>query len=64
MDSQWEDMSRNAFSNSALNKFLKKSDIEYVEVIDVDGGGCVALTALGREFVKKCVEKIFREIRV
>ena len=37
----------NAFSNSALNKFLKKSDIEYVEVIGVDGGGCVALTALG-----------------
>lgn len=37
----------NAFSNSALNDFLKKSDIEYVEVIGVDGGGCVALTALG-----------------
>lgn len=37
----------NAFSNSALNQFLKKSDIEYVEVIGVDGGGCVALTALG-----------------
>ena len=38
---------RNAFSNSALNQFLKKSDIEYVEVTGVDGGGCVALTALG-----------------
>lgn len=37
----------NAFSNSALNQLLKKSDIEYVEVIGVDGGGCVALTALG-----------------
>ncbi len=37
----------NAFSNSALNQFLKKSDIEYVEVIGVDGGCCVALTALG-----------------
>lgn len=37
----------NAFSNSALNEFLKKSDIECVEVIGVDGGGCVALTALG-----------------
>ncbi|MGN0153943.1 MAG: isochorismatase family protein [Lachnospiraceae bacterium] len=37
----------NAFSNSALNEFLKKSDIECVEVVGVDGGGCVALTALG-----------------
>lgn len=37
----------NAFTNSALKEFLKKSDIEYVEVIGVDGGGCVALTALG-----------------
>lgn len=36
-----------AFTNSALKEFLKKSDIEYVEVIGVDGGGCVALTALG-----------------
>lgn len=37
----------NAFSNPALNEFLKRSDIECVEVIGVDGGGCVALTALG-----------------
>lgn len=37
----------NAFSNSALNEFLKKGNIECVEVIGVDGGGCVALTALG-----------------
>lgn len=37
----------NAFTNSAFNEFLKKSDIECVEVIGVDGGGCVALTALG-----------------
>lgn len=37
----------NAFTNSALNEFLKKHNIEYVEVIGVDGGGCVALTALG-----------------
>lgn len=37
----------NAFTNSALNEFLKKHNIEYVEVVGVDGGGCVALTALG-----------------
>ncbi len=37
----------NAFSNPALNKFLKESNIECVEIIGVDGGGCVALTALG-----------------
>lgn len=37
----------NAFSNSALNEFLEKSGIECVEVVGVDGGGCVALTALG-----------------
>ena len=37
----------NAFSNPALNELLKKCDIECVEVVGVDGGGCVALTALG-----------------
>lgn len=37
----------NAFSNPALNELLKKGDIECVEVVGVDGGGCVALTALG-----------------
>ncbi|MCM1144172.1 MAG: isochorismatase family protein [Blautia sp.] len=37
----------NAFSNAALNEFLKKNDITCVEVVGVDGGGCVALTALG-----------------
>lgn len=37
----------NAFSNPALNGFLKRSGIECVEVVGVDGGGCVALTALG-----------------
>ncbi|MCM1087887.1 MAG: cysteine hydrolase [Muribaculaceae bacterium] len=37
----------NAFSNPALNEFLKKNDIACVEVVGVDGGGCVALTALG-----------------
>ena len=37
----------NAFSNPKLNDFLKEHDIECVEVVGVDGGGCVALTALG-----------------
>lgn len=37
----------NAFSNPKLNKFLKEHNIERVEVVGVDGGGCVGLTALG-----------------
>lgn len=37
----------NAFSNPALNDFLKNNQIECVEVVGVDGGGCVGLTALG-----------------
>lgn len=37
----------NAFTNPALNDLLKEHNIEYVEVVGVDGGGCVALTALG-----------------
>ncbi len=36
-----------AFTNSELDTLLKEHDIEYVEVVGVDGGGCVALTALG-----------------
>lgn len=37
----------NAFSNPALNTLLREHNIECVEVVGVDGGGCVALTALG-----------------
>lgn len=37
----------NAFTNPALCEFLKKHNIECVEIVGVDGGGCVALTALG-----------------
>lgn len=37
----------NAFSNPKLGDFLKEHNIESVEVVGVDGGGCVALTALG-----------------
>ena len=39
--------SGDAFTNPELNKFLKERDIEEVELIGVDGGGCVPLTALG-----------------
>lgn len=35
----------NAFTNSGLDILLKKHNIEYVEVVGVDGGACVALTA-------------------
>ena len=37
----------NAFTNPKLNDFLKEHDIECVKVVGVDGGWCVALTALG-----------------
>ena len=37
----------NAFTNPDLNDFLKEHNIKCVEVVGVDGGGCVALTALG-----------------
>lgn len=37
----------NAFANSGLDILLKKHNIEHVEVVGVDGGACVALTALG-----------------
>lgn len=36
-----------AFSNPELDTFLKGHEIQCIEVIGVDGGGCVALTALG-----------------
>lgn len=37
----------NAFSNPELNTLLKEHNIDEVELIGVDGGGCVALTAFG-----------------
>ena len=36
-----------AFTNPALDELLKKHKIECVEVVGVDGGACVSLTALG-----------------
>lgn len=37
----------NAFSNPDLDRFLKENGVYTVEVIGIDGGGCVPLTALG-----------------
>ena len=37
----------NAFTNPALNPFLKEHEIDCIEVVGIDGGGCVSLTALG-----------------
>lgn len=36
-----------AFQNKELNSYLKTMEIDEVEVVGIDGGGCVALTALG-----------------
>lgn len=36
-----------AFSNKGLLGFLKQQAVDEIEVVGVDGGGCVALTALG-----------------
>lgn len=52
----------NAFSNPALNALLKKHNIEYVEVVGVDGGGCVALTALGA--IKEGYKVIVNEMAI
>ena len=37
----------NAFSNKDLCSLLEKQGIDEIEMVGVDGGGCVALTALG-----------------
>ena len=39
--------SGDAFSNPEFSELLKNNGIDTVELIGVDGGGCVALTALG-----------------
>lgn len=36
-----------ALSNPELRVFLKQNGVESVEIVGVDGGGCVALAALG-----------------
>ena len=36
-----------AFSNKKLDEFLKSHEVDEIEVVGVDGGACVAMTALG-----------------
>lgn len=37
----------NAFSNPELLKYLRLNNVGTIELVGVDGGGCVSLTALG-----------------
>lgn len=46
-DNIFDKYTGDAFSNKELPEFLEKSDVDEVEIIGVDGGGCVPLTALG-----------------
>ncbi len=36
-----------AFSNPELHKFFSDEKVDVVEIVGVDGGGCVSLTAIG-----------------
>lgn len=36
-----------AFSNEELGRFLKKNGCDTIELVGVDGGACVAVTAIG-----------------
>ena len=36
-----------AFSNTELVQWIQKNDIKEIGIVGVDGGGCVALTAMG-----------------
>lgn len=36
-----------AFTNEKLKEFLKANNVSCIEIIGVDGGGCVSATALG-----------------
>lgn len=46
-DNIFDKYTGDAFSNKKLCEYLKANNISEVEVVGVDGGGCVALTALG-----------------
>ena len=35
-----------AFSNPDLTAFIKRNDVDLIEIVGVDGGGCVSLTAI------------------
>lgn len=43
----YDKFSGNAFSNPELVSFVKEKNADEVELVGVDGGGCVALTAIG-----------------
>lgn len=45
-DNIFEKYEGNALSNKELVKYLKENNITEIEVIGVDGGGCVSLTAI------------------
>lgn len=46
-DNVFDKYTGDAFSNKKLEEFLKNNEVNEIEIIGVDGGGCVALTALG-----------------
>lgn len=46
-DNIFDKYTGDAFSNEELTVFLRRNEVEKVEIIGVDGGGCVPLTAFG-----------------
>ncbi len=46
-DNVFDKYKGDAFSNTELVEFLNTNDVNEIEVIGVDGGACVALTAMG-----------------
>ncbi|MEE1056236.1 MAG: isochorismatase family cysteine hydrolase [Acutalibacteraceae bacterium] len=46
-DYVFEKYTGDAFSNVELREFLSNKKVDVVEIVGVDGGGCVSLTAIG-----------------
>lgn len=46
-DNRFDKYAGDAFSNEKLGEFLKENGVRTVELVGVDGGGCVSLTAIG-----------------
>lgn len=46
-ENRFDKYAENAFSNEELGKFLRKNGCNAVELVGVEGGACVALTAVG-----------------
>lgn len=46
-DNVFDKYASNAFSNPELHKFLSGENVEVVEVVGLDGGGCASNTAIG-----------------